>query len=889
MVRLALIALASGASALMFEALWFHQAGLVVGNSVWASSLVTASFMAGLALGSGLTAAHGHRVRHALRAYALLEATIGVVGLAVVFVLPSLTYLLVPVFRGLLDHPALLNLVRAAVTFAVMAVPATAMGATLPLLVKSAGWEFGRSLGWVYGMNTLGGVAGVLLGEMVLVVRLGVPGTALVAAGLNAAAALGAWRWSRRLPAEDPPLPPVRWTRAPRTLLAAAALSGALLLALEVVWFRFLQLFVYGTSLAFALMLAVVLIGIAAGGLLAAAWLEARANAEVWLPALALLAGGTTLVGYAAFDPVPWPGRVGWTAFWMAVQLTLPGATLSGLVFTLLGTAVRRGAHGDAEAAGRLALVNTAGAMAGALLGGFLLLPRMGVEKSLFLLGAGYLVLAILAAAALWRPSPVAVRYATAAVALLFVGAAALFPFGLMRNRHIRRIAEGSRVVAFREGLTETLTYLRTDWLDEPLSYTLVTNAHSMSGTDFYAQRYMKLYVYWALAMNPDARSALLVCYGVGNTAQALTDSRQLETIDVVDVSRDVLALGGVPHPPPSRNPLQDPRVRVHVEDGRFFLLNTTRRFDLITAEPPPPKGAGVANLYTREYFQLVRDRLADGGVVTYWLPVDQLLVDESRSVVRAFCAAFAECSLWTGGGGEWMLAARRGPARPVEEDAFERQWHDPQVGPEMRRLGLEVPETLGALFVADAAQLAEWAGDAPPLEDAWPRRLSPQLRQRDPGTRASLPGGDAARARFAQSAWVRRSWPPELRERTLPFFQYRGALDDAATGAPAADREGMLRRVLAESKLPTLALVLMYSEPAKVEIARRALAAGKRGPAVEYHVGAGALAEGRYEDAATHFEAVLAADPGPGPAALMRDVARELARTRGTDAPRSH
>jgi spermidine synthase len=488
---------------------------------------------------------------------------------------------------------------------------------------------------------------------------------------------------------------------------------------------------------------------------------------------------------------------------------------------------------------------------------------------------------AVFAASGRWRATPRAQRQAALAAAGLLAVAAALFPFGLMQNHHIRRIAEGSRVAAFREGLTETLTYLQTDWQEEPLSYTLVTNAHSMSGTDFYGQRYMKLYVYWALAMNPEARSALLVCFGVGNTAKALTDSRQLETIDVVDISRDVLALSGVPYPPPGRSPLLDPRVRVHVEDGRFFLLNTTRRFDLITAEPPPPKGAGVVNLYSREYFRLLRERLADGGVVTYWLPVDQLRLRESRSIVRAFCAAFADCTLWTGGGGEWMLAGRRNGDGPVGREAFERQWHDPHVGAEMRRLALDVPETLGALFVADADQLAGWAGDAPPLEDAWPRRLSTDLRRRDPATRRSLPGGEAARARFEASEWVRRSWPPELRKRTLGFFTYRDALDGLVTGEPVAEHTATLRRALAESSLSTLPLLLVFSEPAKVDIARRAYAAGRRDAAVEFHVGAGALADRQYAAAAAHFDAVVASDPRPGPAAMLRDLALDLSGTR--------
>src|SRR5206468_8297209 len=135
-------------------------------------------------------------------------------------------------------------------------------------------------------------------------------------------------------------------------------------------------------------------------------------------------------------------------------------------------------------------------------------------------------------------------------------------------------------------------------------------------------RRYMKLFVYWPVAFHPAPKKALLISYGVGSTAKALTDTRAFEQIDVVDISRDVLSMDEVVYPDPATRPLRDPRVKVYVEDGRYYLLTTDQRYDVITAEPPPPKNAGIVNLYTREYFELLHDRLAEGGVATYWLPV---------------------------------------------------------------------------------------------------------------------------------------------------------------------------------------------------------------------------------------------------------------------------
>jgi hypothetical protein len=314
-----------------------------------------------------------------------------------------------------------------------------------------------------------------------------------------------------------------------------------------------------------------------------------------------------------------------------------------------------------------------------------------------------------------------------AALALFALGSA-LYPFGLLRRHFVPLVVERFKsaepqLLEMREGLTETVMYLRTSFRGQPLHHRLMTNGHSMSATTFRGRRYMKLYVYWALAVNPNARKALLISYGIGTTAKALTDARQLESIDVVDISRDILELGSLAFPG-TLPPLDDPRVRVHVEDGRFFLQTTDERFDLITAEPPPLRGAGITSLYSREYFQLVRDRLRDGGVATYWLPANQLWLSETKAIMRGFCDAFPDCSLWNGAGLQWMLAGTRGAHGPVPEEQFSAQWRDPVVAPELADLGFEAPESLGATFLADSVTLAEWTRGAPPLDDDHPGRI---------------------------------------------------------------------------------------------------------------------------------------------------------------------
>ncbi len=396
---LCLIFALSGASALIFETLWFRGASLTFGNSVWASSLVLASFMAGLGIGNAAAARWGARLASPVRAYAALEAVIAATGLALVWILPALAGVIAPLLRPFVDVPWLLNGLRLALALTLLLVPSVAMGATLPLLadaLHARDAHFGRVLGRLYGWNTLGAVVGSVAGELFLIRALGVHGSAAVAAGLNLLAASCALALSARLstPREAAARAPAghgtraRLSPGARRALLAAGLAGFALLGLEVVWFRFLLLFVNGTSLAFAILLAVVLLGIALGGLLAGPALAAGEDPAGRLAPLALVAG---TLGVVTSGLVPLAlAQVGGALvshptgmLILALPLMFPVALCSGLLFPWIGALLQREIGGASRATGLLTLANTAGAALGPLVAGFVLLPWIGIERSI--------------------------------------------------------------------------------------------------------------------------------------------------------------------------------------------------------------------------------------------------------------------------------------------------------------------------------------------------------------------------------------------------------------------------------------------------------------------------------------------------------------------------
>jgi spermidine synthase len=649
--------------------------------------------------------------------------------------------------------------------------------------------------------------------------------------------------------------------------LLAAFLSGFSLLALELIWFRFLLLFVKGHSIAFAVMLAVVLAGIAAGGLIASLWQRLTPGAHRFAAPLAFVAAVAVVASYRYFPSVIAPfGLASITQpeaiARVSLPLMLPVSVISGVFFPLVGAALRAGLTSEAATAGTLTLVNTIGAALGSLVAGFVLLPLLGIERSLFAIAVLYTAVGIVVGR--WRVPGIVYGAAVAAVIAL-----ALFPFGQFNARlvsiPVERWAQGEaerRLVAVREGLTETVVFFQRMLLGKPVSDVMLTNSFSMSTTGYGVRRYQKLYAYWPIAVHPDLKRALIIGYGVGNTAKALTDSAGIQSIDLVDLSRDILAMAPIVFPDPREQPLRDPRMHIHIEDGRYFLQATDRQFDLITGEPPPPGIAGVESLYSREYFQLIHDRLADQGIVTYWLPLADLTDVSAKAILRAFCDVFDDCSLWNGSGTNLMMVGARNLNVGVSDQQFRTQWGIPSVGAEMKRLGLERPEQLGALFIGDVGFVHALAGDTRPLTDDDPKLIETSSSSQEESTRllASLTDTGAARTRFQTSAFIARHWPESLMQSSAPYFDVQHVIDAHMYGSLVKQNLALddVHRLLTGTAVQTPILWRLASNADIQQVVSTASPEESMNPVLQYHLAIRLLSERNYRAAAGAFNRAL-------------------------------
>jgi hypothetical protein len=278
-----------------------------------------------------------------------------------------------------------------------------------------------------------------------------------------------------------------------------------------------------------------------------------------------------------------------------------------------------------------------------------------------------------------------------------------------------------------------------------------------------------------------------------------------------------------------------------------------------------------VVNLYTREYFRLIKDRLNPGGITSYWLPVHSLTDSDTRAISSAFCAVFEDCTLWKGTNLDWILIGTRDLQGPVDVDRFKAQWN--AGGPrDLRDVGFEVPEQLGAMFMAEGRDFRELT-NMPPLEDNFPSRLgnSPPEKLVFGAWRRDLMDADADRKRFLSSAFIRKVWPVDMREATLPYFALQTHHDEMIKGLLGRPPDSMQVRdavtMIRETPLSVLPAILLGTPPDVLILANRIEARGKELPGwLHPHLGVRDIGARRYASAIDHFrKAMLVEPPLPG------------------------
>ena len=739
LVALSLLFFCSGACGLIYQILWLRLLGLIFGVTTYAASAVWASFMAGLALGSVAAGFLADRVRRPLAWFGASEVLIGITALATPGALDALQRAYVRLYPALASSIALLIAARFAIAFAVLIVPTALMGATLPLVVKSSVFRsrrLGERLGLLYGTNTAGAILGTLAAGLYLVPSYGLQRTFLVAATVNigvglcaiaiasvatSAPARAVTDAAARSEAIEPTMASaVESDGARRVVLAVFAISGFTALALEVVWFRVLTLFLRPTVYGFSLMLAAVLAGVAIGSYATTPWLDRRGR---WV----LILGGVELaIGVAAVQSFAFLIRMNdvTTALrpaltrvmheWLvyptvgSVLAIFPTALLMGAAFPI-GLRVwsdgRRGVDEVGRRIGRFYSLNVAGSILGATAAGFVLLPWAGSRVSILVLSTLSVAcgLLLLAVAAGTRRTRLAI--ATAGLALFAVAAwRSPDPFRQFIAQRYPRQA----IVWQEEGVEATVVvHARGDEL------TLSVNGNHQASTGPAMTRGHRFIGHLPMVLHPEARSALVIGLGGGATAGAVSIHDGVE-VDVVELA------GAVPRGARlfkaiNYDVLARPNVHLRVDDGRNYLLLTERRYDVVTADVIQPIYAGSGNLYSAEYFRLLRRVLKPGGIVVQWAAGTDA---EYKLIARTFLSVFPNTTVW----GDGTLLVGAVEPLHLKRGDFDWKLQMPGRAQGARELGVQTFDQLLRLSRAGSDELRAFVGDGPLLTDDRPQ-----------------------------------------------------------------------------------------------------------------------------------------------------------------------
>lgn len=711
---LALLFLLSGFSALIYQVVWLRLLALVFGVTVYAASAVLSSFMGGLALGSWAGGRLAPRLGPPLRVFAFLEIGIGLSALATPNALDAVDALYSWLHFRAPDSPVHLTIARVVCSSVILLVPTTLMGASLPVLARylgAGGKPAAARVGILYAANTAGGILGVTLAGFTLIGSIGISATTRVAVAANLAAGIAALVLAPALRSAPPA--GVDATReddarphGSRAILIVVALAGFAGLALEVVWFRLLTLFLAATTYAFTTMLATVLAGIALGSAIAAGCVTRSADRVRTLAWMHIATGVCVLLSITALAHTY---RAGWRTSGVVqacVLAMLPAATLMGATFPYaLALWLGNTTAEIGKRVGVLYAVNVCGAVAGTLLGGFLLLPWLGSRGSLLVIAATYLVAAAVLVGAFSGRSAL-VRSGLISVALF--GAAALTlpdPYAAVLAR---RYPAGERLVFRAEGVQTTATVhdgdRRTMYLD---------GLHQANDSPEMVRIHAEI-GHLPMMLHAQPERALVIGLGGGVTAGAVASHAQTVT-DVVELARSVVAAASL-FSHVNGDVLRRRHVTLRVDDGRNYLRLTSRRYDVLTADIIQPIHAGAGHLYSLEYYGLARRVLRRDGLMLQW--IGHRDAAHYRLIMRTFLRAFPDATLWAGG---TLMVGSLQPLR-IDRTAYERRLQDSAARHSLGGVGLETFDALLARYTAGPEEMRQFAGDGPVLTDDHPR-----------------------------------------------------------------------------------------------------------------------------------------------------------------------
>ena len=742
---LLLLLAGSGCAALIYEIVWLQLLQLVIGASAVSLGLLLAAYMGGLCLGSAILPRIVPVKHHPLKVYALLEVGVALFGVLELWGVPLIGKLYVA--GG--DIGGVAGLLLRGVVAAICLLPPTLlMGGSLPAIARwlettpqGVSW-----LGYLYSANIAGGVFGGLFAGFYLLRNFDMAIGTFVAAGINLAVAAISY-FAASWAGHAPPERAIETDRAPAQRLpgtwlvyAAIGISGLSALGAEVVWTRLLSLLLGGTVYTFAIILAVFLIGLWGGSGVGSFVARRMGNPRMGLAGCQLLlAAAIAWTGYTLSHSLPyWPIDPFLSLdpvfnfeidFVRCLWAILPGTILWGASFPLALAAASDSRQDPGRLSGEIYAANTAGSIVGSLLFSLLLIPTLGTRMSEQIL----IVLAVFGAIVAIIPVPGAVRLApkrlmafaaAAVVAVLLTGAIAEVPWEVVAyGRRMAPIARGNdlfpdfptRVLFRGEGINSSV--LIAERAGQRHFYVSGKAEASTAPLDMRLERQMG---HIPGLIHKDPKTVLIVGFGAGVTAGSFVPYPDVTSITICELEPFIPPASTAWFGKENYEVKNDPRTKIVYDDARHYIFTTKNKYDVITTDPIHPWIKGTSTLYSKEYYELVKEHLNPGGVVAQWLPIYDSDEETIKTELATFFAVFPRGTLWSnnqnGDGYDLVLLGRQDDSVPINVDELQQKLERPdyaKVAASIGEVGFHSAVEFLATYAGRATDLAPMTADA--------------------------------------------------------------------------------------------------------------------------------------------------------------------------------
>lgn len=744
----------SGFSALIYEVVWARQLGLIFGNTTYAISTILTVFFSGLALGSyvvGRMADHANGKRMTIARinanpstgsgqvvlmviYALIELVIGIYAALTPLIFKLIEVLQVSLSQQFNPSYSGFSFITFGLAFLGLILPTILMGGTLPVMSRflvSDQHEGGQIMGNLYGLNTLGGVGGVLLAGFWLIPTIGVRETVWLAAGINLLIGgivvfyantmrmkIVQMHANSQHGKQSISINSQYLNSHKISIFASFVITGFASLALEVLWTRVLILVFGSSTYAFTIILAVFLLGIALGSFVASKFLLKRENLLVWLVSLQLLVGLGVVLATPFFDKLPFlflqnfKGTFEsnlWMAFLISFLMVLPLTILMGMIFPLGIRLVASRLERMAADLGKLYSLNTFGAILGSFAAGFIIIPLLGIQKGIILSGSLYALASLIILFTTFKPLKLKYLIPVSLISIfvsshffslspwnkeiLSSGVYMYYQQYLESNDPVS-VMKGREMVFYKEGLSSTVAVMRDD---EGLFLRVNGKTDASALGDLPTEL---LIGHLPILLHPNPKSVLVIGLGSGITLGAV-EQYPVEKIDMVEIEPAIVEAAKF-FEKDNHNALADNRVDLSVADGRHFLLTSKDKYDVISSEPSNPWVKGNSDLFSKEYFQSMKAHLKDDGVALQWLQYYRMDPESLKAVLATFRSVFPNMSVWSPSVNNDLLLIGTSEPLVIDFQLLEKKVSEEKVKEDLARISMDKATKILGLYLFD-------------------------------------------------------------------------------------------------------------------------------------------------------------------------------------------